>query len=171
MSNRIVLRAPGSSNRREPLLQSQMSSRSGTVGEVVGSTTAECVAVCCCFPCSLANLLVLAIYKVPAGLCRRMLKKKRLRKMIKKGLLQPKRSSCSCGCCDDVNNPWLSPMCSSDASDITRLYSTEPDSDAVALEKEMLEKFFSTGFWRSSSRRDYSYSPDTDSSPQSHLSP
>ncbi|KAK7284752.1 hypothetical protein RJT34_19505 [Clitoria ternatea] len=160
MSKTIVLRSAAPSNRRQPLLQQQSSASAMTrVGEVVGSTAAECVAVCCCFPCGLANFLLLAIYKVPAGLCQRMLKNRRRRKMIKEGLLKPTRSQCSCGCCDDVNGTRIYPMCANDAYDIKRLCAPQPDNDdALALEKEMWDKFYSTGFWRSSSRRESSSS-------------
>ncbi|XP_061372155.1 uncharacterized protein LOC133314661 [Gastrolobium bilobum] len=150
MSNKIVLRQEPSSNRRQPLLKSQSSKAGNTVGELVGSTTAECVAVCCCCPCAVLNLLVLAIYKIPAGLCRKMLKRRRRRRVIKEGLLQPKRGRCSCGCSDD---PRTHPTCVKDASDIKRV---ELDKDALALEKEMWDRFYSTGFWRSSSRRESS---------------
>ncbi|XP_027350734.1 uncharacterized protein LOC113861858 [Abrus precatorius] len=170
MSNRIVLRAAAAgSNRRQPLLQNKSSSMGSTVGEVVGGTAAECVAVCCCFPCGVANFLLLALYKVPAGLCRQMLKKRRRRRMIKEGLLQPKRRHCSCGCCDDVNGHRIYPMCANDASDITRLYAAEPDDETMALEREMWDKFYGTGFWRSSSRKESSQS--LSSTPQPLFSP
>ncbi|XP_004494918.1 uncharacterized protein [Cicer arietinum] len=157
MSNKIVLRQAASAHRRQPLLQVQSSKTGSSFGEVVGATTAECVAVCCCFPCGLANFLVLAIYKVPTGLCRRILRKRQRRRIIKEGLLPPKRRNCSCGCCEDVNGPRIHPMCANDDSDIKRVYSSESvvkDKDAIALEKEMWERFDSAGFWRSSSRRE-----------------
>ncbi|CAK8544179.1 unnamed protein product [Lathyrus sativus] len=158
MSNKIVLRQAASSNRRQPLLQSQ-SSKTAMIGEVVGSTAAECLAVCCCCPCSLANIFLLAVYKLPAGLYRRLLRKRRRRRIMKAGMSQPKRLNCCCGCCDDVNGvPRIYPMCINDASDIKRLYdgSFEDNNDesAMALEKEMWERFYSAGFWRSSSRRE-----------------
>ncbi|KAJ1390667.1 hypothetical protein SESBI_37264 [Sesbania bispinosa] len=153
MSNRIVLRSTASStNRRQPLLKSQSSKTGSRVGEVIGGTAA----VCCCCPCGIANFLVLAIYKVPAGLCRQMLRKRRRQRMIKEGLFPPKRHNCSCGCCDDVNGPRIYPLCANDASDIKKLHSQEPDMEALALEKEMWDRFYSTGFWRSSSRRESS---------------
>lgn len=63
-------------------------------------------------------------------------------------------------------------MCVNDASsDIKRLqYSSEVDDDndddAIALEKEMWERFYSAGFWRSFSRRESSQSQSQ--SPQLH---
>ncbi|KAG2272253.1 hypothetical protein Bca52824_066808 [Brassica carinata] len=65
--------SPSRSHRRHPLLQRSLSSPSPTAtcggstpAEFCGGTTASCAAVCCCCPCGLVNLLVLAIYKVPA---------------------------------------------------------------------------------------------------------
>ena len=143
------------SNRRQPLLQRQPSKLATRVGEVVGGTAAECVAVCCCVPCGVANFLVLAIYKLPAALCRRMLRQRRHRKIAKEGLLRPTRRHCSCGCCEDVTGR-IFPMCANDAFDVERLHSPEPDSDddTLALEKEMWDQFYNTGFWRSSSNRE-----------------
>jgi len=176
MSNKIVLRQTASIPRRQPLLEIQSSKKGCAVGEVVGGTAAECVAVCCCCPCGLAHFLLLAVYKIPAGLCRKILRKRRRRRVIKDGLLQPKRRNCYCGCCD-INNVngviRVSPMCVNDASDIKRLqYSSEvddndDDDDAIALEKEMWERFYSAGFWRSFSRRESSQSPQI-LSPQLH---
>lgn len=161
MSNKIVLRQAASTHRRQPLLNSQSSKTANMVGEVVGSTAAECLAVCCCCPCGLANIFILAVYKLPAGLCRKILRKRRRRRIIKEGLLQPKRRNCSCGCCDDVNGVTrIYPMCINDASDIKRLhdgsFEIKNDENAMALEKEMWERFYSAGFWRSSSRRENS---------------
>ncbi|RVW34771.1 hypothetical protein CK203_104432 [Vitis vinifera] len=120
--------------------------------EVAGETTAECAAVACCCPCGLVNLLVLAVYKVPAGLCRRALKKKRLRRMIKKGLLQPRRRRCPCGC--DDTELQIHPI-SGDVTDTDiSVKSNESEQEVMDLEKEMWEKFYSTGFWRSSSQRE-----------------
>lgn len=146
MSRQIVLRS-APTKRRQPLLQSQPS-HSSSFAEVAGGTTAECVAVCCCCPCGLVNLLVLAIYKVPAGLCRRALKKKRRQKLKKQGLLPVKRSrKCRCGC-DDLELELHQVVSSVDVN------TKESDKAVVELEKEMWDKFYGTGFWRSPSQRD-----------------
>ena len=99
MSNKIILRQPAKNHRRQALLHSRTAS---TVGEVVGGTAAECVAVCCCCPLTLADFLLLTIYKIPVGLYRKMLRKRRRRRVIKEGLLQleQKQRKCSCGCCE-----------------------------------------------------------------------
>ena len=167
MSNKVVLRPTGSSNhRRQPLLQqSKSSSKAGTrLGEAVGGTAA----VCCCCPCALANMVYLAIYKVPASLCHRVLKKRkqrrrRLLQATADGMFQQKRR-CSCGCCDDVG-ARVHPTCGGDdlkggvkSMSLGVLKEVddeeEEDKDVVELEKEMWDRFYGTGFWRSSSQRD-----------------
>ncbi|PWA83441.1 2S globulin, Glycoside hydrolase, catalytic domain-containing protein [Artemisia annua] len=80
-------------NKPQPLLGQQHSSN--RFAEVAGGTTAECAAVCCCFPIGLVNLLVLAVYGVPAGLYRKALKKKRRRKMLKKFYAYDKETTVS----------------------------------------------------------------------------
>ncbi|KAF4369065.1 hypothetical protein CsatB_019477 [Cannabis sativa] len=175
MSNQIMLHN-NSSNRRQPLLRTQnSSSRNTRLAEVAGGTAAECAAVCCCCPCGLMNLLFLAIYKLPAGLCRRAMRRKRRRQLIKKGLLPPptRRRRCSCGF--DETELQIHPMASTDQDDIfspeckghqvTSFYSTEEsDKEVEELEKEMWERFYSTGFWRSPSQREPSSLPTTTTS-------
>ncbi|KAI4300608.1 hypothetical protein L6164_033964 [Bauhinia variegata] len=152
MPREIFLR-PASSDRRQPLLKSRSCCSNTRVGEVVGSTTAECAAVCCCCPCALANFLVLAFYKVPACLCRRVLKKKRLENLGKKGLMPPKRHASSCSFDEDFQIPPLY----RDSLHCTKSQkSLELDKEAEQLEKEMWERFYSTGFWRSTSQKESS---------------
>ncbi|XP_073129394.1 uncharacterized protein [Henckelia pumila] len=152
MMRQVVLRQPGSMvDRRQPLLQSSdYSSRGGLrkvrLAEVAGGTAAECAAVCCCCPCGLVNLLVLAVYKVPAGLCRKALRRKRRRRLMKKGLLPPRK----CGC--DDKEPQIHPL-SSPVAIVNALESGLDNKEVLELEKEMWDKFYSTGFWRSSSQR------------------
>ncbi|CAI9766420.1 unnamed protein product [Fraxinus pennsylvanica] len=143
MTRQILRRAPLSSvYRRQPLLKNHdCSSRSGvSFAEVAGGTTAECAAVCCCCPCGLVNLLVLVAYRLPAGLCRKALGRKRRRRLIKKGLL-PQRQ---CGC--DDTEPQIQPISGHGVE-------SHSDRDIIELEEEMWENFYSAGFWRSSSRR------------------
>lgn len=60
-------------------------------------------------------------------------------------------------------------MCVNDgSSDIKRLEYSSEDDDAIALEKEMWERFYSAGFWRSFSRRESSQSQSQSQSPQIH---
>jgi len=163
MSSKVVLRQVQSSNhRRQPLLQqSKNSLRAGTstrLGEAVGGTAA----VCCCAPCAVANIVYLAIYKVPATLCLRALKKRRQRHRRRiqasgEGMFPAKRR-CTCGCCDDVVGARVHPTCSDDDETYRGVKSEslgvqEEDKDVVELEKEMWDTFYETGFWRSSSQR------------------
>ncbi|KAI3748322.1 hypothetical protein L6452_11318 [Arctium lappa] len=124
------------------------------IAEVAGGTTAECAAVVCCFPCTVVNFLVLAVYKVPAGLCRKALRKKRRRRLLKKGLLIPNASS--------VNDISSTHRISIDGREFLLhsaggerflMQSMDADEELMELENEMWEKFYGTGFWRSLSQR------------------
>lgn len=150
MSNQITLRQP-SSHRRKPLLTNQASSGSSRFAEVAGGTTAECAAVCCCCPCSLVNLLYLAIYKVPSIICRRALRRNRRQKLAKKGLFQPGRRRCSCGC--DETEIQIHPV-NGLSPEIKPTQKDDSEREVMELEKEMWERFYSTGFWRSPSQRE-----------------
>lgn len=122
-------------------------------GEVAGGTAAECAAVCCCCPCALVDFLVLTVYKLPAGLCRKALKQKRRSRLMKKGLL-PQPSSRHCGC-DDMElqiHPVAAISESMMAADKV-LESVQLDEDVMQLEKEMWERFYGAGFWRSPSQK------------------
>lgn len=168
MSRQIILRTPTSVHRRKPLLQSRSStsssfddggsstrSNSGSsakFGEFCGEKTAECAAICCCCPCGIANLLVLAIYKVPAGLCRRALRQKRLRNLRKKGLLQPSNHR---GHCEfDDTELQIRPVVCLENFFPDKDASEEAEKAVVELEKEMWQRFYGTGFWRSPSQRE-----------------
>lgn len=116
------------------------------MAEVAGGTTADCAAVCCCGPCAVVNLVVLAVYKVPAGLCRKALRRKRLRRLMKEGGLPPR----SCGCDEEF---FELHHISSHVSMVSALNSLPEDTEVVELEKEMWDKFYGAGFWRSPSQR------------------
>ncbi|KAL1549242.1 hypothetical protein AAHA92_17371 [Salvia divinorum] len=139
--------------RRQPLLDTDFSSRGGmrrlSVAEMAGGATAECAAVCCCCPCGVLNLAVLAVYKVPAGLCRKALRKQRHRQLLKKGILQPHGYSC-----DDEYFFRHHSDCSSDSSVVTSFESSRSGNvQVIELEKEMMDKFYGAGFWRSPSQK------------------
>ncbi|KAL0017490.1 hypothetical protein SO802_004559 [Lithocarpus litseifolius] len=57
------------------------------IAEEVGGTAVECATICCCCPCSLVNLVILALYRFPAGLCKKTWKRRRLLKMKKKAFI------------------------------------------------------------------------------------
>lgn len=150
MKKQIVLRDPeAASFRRQPLLnRSDFSTRSDTsfrmrVAEVAGGTAAECTVVACCCPCALVDILVLVVYKVPAGLCRRAIRRKRHQRLLNNGLLPTRK----CGICDmdkelfQVSNP------------LAMVNGELDNKEVIQLEKEMWDKFYGTGFWRSSSQR------------------
>ncbi|XP_059463158.1 uncharacterized protein LOC132192003 [Corylus avellana] len=140
--------------RRQPLLTNQASSGSCRFAEVAGGTAAECAAVCCCCPCGLVNLLYLAIYKVPSTLWRRALRRNRRKKLVKKGLFPPRRRQFSCGC--DETEIQIHPVVAENglSSEIKPAQKEESEREAMELEKEMWQRFCSTGFWRSPSQRE-----------------
>ncbi|KAI3705411.1 hypothetical protein L1987_75648 [Smallanthus sonchifolius] len=150
----IVFRHSPTERRRFLLDPDERSSCNGhRIAEVAGGTTAECAAVICCFPCAVVNILVLAVYKVPAGLCRKALRKKRRRRLLKKGLLTQ-----NAGDVGDVNRSAC--RISIDRSEFSihpaerfTVKSLAADEEFVELENEMWEKFYGTGFWRSLSQR------------------
>ncbi|PKI35278.1 uncharacterized protein LOC116207329 [Punica granatum] len=144
MTRHLVLRLP-SVNRRQPLLKSRPSS-AAKAAEVAGGTTAECAAVCCCCPCVVAGLLVLAVYRLPAGLCRRALRRRRLRRLSKQAK-GGKCSKCSCGC--EEHEPD-----SGAGITVEELLEmkAEESPEMEELEEEMRKNFYSTGFWRSPSQ-------------------
>lgn len=160
---RIIIRPVGSSSypRRQHLLhESPSSSTSSRLAEVAGGTTADCVAVWCCCPCTVVNLVVLVVYKVPAGICKKALKMRRKRRMQKKGILPlpsfPNSSSQGkCRCSDlvgfepetkEITVVVMDRSCSD--SDIIM------DKDFLQLEENMWDRFYATGFWRSPSQRE-----------------
>ncbi|XP_027347578.1 uncharacterized protein LOC113858964 [Abrus precatorius] len=131
----VVVSQPAHSHRRRG------------VGEMTGAAAAECAAVCCCCPCTVLNLVVLAVYTVPKGLFRKAMDKRR-RRLISNSkknevvLLQRQRSSSTV---------------STDIPSEEAYFATEPAAaeklESVALEKEMWARFAGTGFWRSESQR------------------
>ncbi|KAH7512280.1 hypothetical protein FEM48_Zijuj12G0073900 [Ziziphus jujuba var. spinosa] len=140
MSKPIILRSQ-SSNRRQPLLNnnSRGSSRNSRFAEVAGGTTASCAALCCCCPCGLVNLLVLAIYKLPAGLCRRALKKKRHDSMIKNGGVLPPRCR-RCSYSYDEAELQIHPLSMDVLKNVKSPEWEEAEKQVMELEKEMWER-------------------------------
>ncbi|GLT80255.1 hypothetical protein SLA2020_517060 [Shorea laevis] len=126
-------------------------SKSARFAEACGGTLAECTAVCCCCPCGIVELLLLAIYKVPAGLCRRALRYKRRQRLLKKGTMQPRHRRFQCGC--DETELHVHPVVCYEEFDIMS-GSKETEKAVVELEKEMWDTFCGAGFWRSPSQRE-----------------
>lgn len=114
----------------------------------MGETTGECAAVCCCCPCAMLHLLILAVYRLPIGLWRKKKRKKLLRK---------KRKSLS----EEKENQWK--------TDTVGFYTDDGDeeeeeesadgedyrgkNDAVHWDNELCDRFYGAGFWRSASQR------------------
>ncbi|XP_010543841.1 PREDICTED: uncharacterized protein LOC104816625 [Tarenaya hassleriana] len=184
-------------SRRQPLLKRSLSmpttprasscTGGATAAEFCGGTTASCAAVWCCCPCGLGKLLVLAVYKVPAGLCRRALRHRRRKRLVKSGLLPPqhppslpetdRRGRNRFGSSEFAVHPLESRDVSDedDEDDFLELKvfgkssmatllaaeaaEEEEDAAVMALEKEMWNRFYGAGFWRSPSQRETVPSP------------
>lgn len=153
-------------DRPQPLLEVQHPSNN-RFAEVAGGTTAECAAVCCCCPFAFMNLLVLAVYGVPAGLFRKAMRKRRRRRLLKKGLLfqggdvadgdlsSHDRSSYDGGelLIHHAIRYDVAELLIDSPAERFMMKPMEFDSDVIELENEMWDKFYGTGFWRSISQR------------------
>ncbi|XP_021278823.1 uncharacterized protein LOC110412582 [Herrania umbratica] len=149
MTRQVLIRSPPLT-RRQPFLLSedQKTARKGKkFGEVAGGTAAECAAVCCCCPCTVMELLVLGLYKVPTGLCRKAWKRRKRQRLTKKnqGLLGQSKA----GPTREELEAELDRMVEKVGQD-----GNDESKGAVDLEKEMWNRFYGTGFWRSPSQRD-----------------
>ncbi|KAG0548365.1 hypothetical protein BDA96_01G160700 [Sorghum bicolor] len=124
-----------------------------TCSEVAGGTAAGCAAVCCCFPCVMVEVVVLATVRAPAALCR---KAARVRKA-------GRRRSASAGQATEIYELLV------DDAAVVEVDATGAADAAVALpvvkpaleledtgelEKEVWARFYGTGFWRSPSQLD-----------------
>ncbi|XP_026381658.1 uncharacterized protein LOC113276290 [Papaver somniferum] len=159
---------PGGVSLRRNLQSSSTTGGSKRFAEVAGGTAAECAAICCCCPCGIMNLLVLAVYKLPAGLCRKALKNKRIKRLKKNGIFQQQQQKkrCRCGCDEPdiqihplgvVSDEWGDEDNDTSGELISNKSGTimlSAGKEIQDLEIEMWDKFYSTGFWRSSSQRD-----------------
>lgn len=122
----------------------QTPSRKARCAEVVGGTAAECAAVCCCCPCGLLSLIVFAVVRLPAGLCRKAIKKQRRKKKKKLSSLQQPRRHEDAELQADGSE--ISPGVWPDKS---------PSVFVSEMEKEMWTKIYGTGFWRNPSEREH----------------
>lgn len=116
------------------------------IGEVAGGTAAECAMVCCCCPCTVLHFLILALYKVPAGLCRKAWRNKKKRKKL---LTKQKNIDDSLGV-----------YYTDDEKEFDAGNGDDDDHDrgspeTAEFESEMWNRFYGgTGFGRSSSQRE-----------------
>ncbi|XP_076908219.1 uncharacterized protein LOC143564985 [Bidens hawaiensis] len=111
--------------------------RARSMGEVMGGTTAEVTAVCCCFPCAAFDFTVLTVYKVPAGICRNAMWRRRRRLMGHREGKERKMDE------ELAMHPAVAAAAAAE-----RFMVPEVDKDMLALEEEMWEKFSENGFWR-----------------------
>uniref|UniRef100_A0A5K0VGX8 Uncharacterized protein n=2 Tax=Nymphaea colorata TaxID=210225 RepID=A0A5K0VGX8_9MAGN len=117
--------------------------------EVAGGTAAECAAVVCCCPCGLASLVVLTMVRLPAGLCRRALRRRKKRGVAGKkrpGLLHERKR-------DESAPPQVHPAPSESESDGECPDVPTATDDEWQMDEEMLGKLYA-GFWRSPSERE-----------------
>ncbi|GMI81649.1 hypothetical protein like AT2G27180 [Hibiscus trionum] len=128
----------------------KMARKGNKLGKAIGVTAAECTAVCCCCPCSIVELLVLALYKFPARLCQKAWRWKKRRLMKKnQDLLRP---------------PQRWPTREELEADLDRMigegeqFGADNHDDCCAraddFENKMWDQFRETGFWRSPSQRE-----------------
>ncbi|KAG2371581.1 uncharacterized protein HKW66_Vig0217550 [Vigna angularis] len=110
-------------------------------GEVAGNATAACAAVCCCVPCTVMDVVVLAAYKLPAGLVKKAMHKRKRRQLQKKN---KKTEALLDHRPDGVSGPRPS---------LEENLSEDVAEDTSKLEEEMWAQFNGTGFWRSDSQR------------------
>ena len=141
---RRVLRS--SLEERRQFVQQHSSRKHKHVGEVVGGTTAEMAAVCCCFPIAVVDFVVLTMYKVPAGLARNAMRRSKSQRSF---VMKRSDSISSVGSLGD-SELSMHPAVIAAAE---RFMKPEVDKDAVAMENEMWDKFYESGFWRSPSGR------------------
>ncbi|KAJ0966347.1 hypothetical protein J5N97_027485 [Dioscorea zingiberensis] len=136
--------------KRKPMILKE--TRRGTrCAEVAGGTAAECAAVCCCCPCGLVDLLVFAVVRLPCGLCRRAVRKRRRSRAAaalgigkkKPGVLIPGK-----GGGDEVEVVVIARPATEGTVEGAAA------SEMTEMEKEMWMKFYSSGFWRSPSQRE-----------------
>ncbi|KAL6894573.1 hypothetical protein ACP4OV_008671 [Aristida adscensionis] len=116
-------------------------------GEVAGGTTAGCAAVCCCFPCVMVEVVVLATVRAPAALARKAVRVRRGR-----------RRSASAGEATDIyellvdqGDAGEAAAAADEEEDILTLKPHLEEQD-VELDKEVWARFQGAGFWRSPSQ-------------------
>ncbi|XP_038879203.1 uncharacterized protein LOC120071168 [Benincasa hispida] len=147
MTRKVLLRSPAMRHESDEKIDAPQERRQ--FAEVAGGSAAECTAICCCCPWTVMNIVIFAVYRMPAGLCRKaMNRRKRHRKMKKKCLIQ-QRKAVSMDFTDGSVGP--PPMESVEAH--KRPNDVADVEDLKKLEEEMWGRFNQTGFWRSSSQR------------------
>ncbi|KAG6417236.1 hypothetical protein SASPL_119389 [Salvia splendens] len=138
--------AAAESAKRQPLLTGTASpSQCGGAkigssvrrGSRMGETAGECAAVCCCCPCAMVHLLILAVFRLPRGLWRKMLLRKKKRRKSLEAAADERRRSDSIGG-DEAEEE------EEDGGN---------ENDVVDWDNEVWDRFYGAGFWRSASQR------------------
>ncbi|OEL34865.1 hypothetical protein BAE44_0004113 [Dichanthelium oligosanthes] len=114
--------------------------------EVAGGTAAGCTAVCCCFPCVMVEVVVLATVRAPAALCRRAAR-------VRRGA---RRRSASAGQATEiyeilVDDGGVVEVDAASAGESMKLPVKPALEETGELEKEVWARFYGAGFWRSPS--------------------
>ncbi|CAL0321828.1 unnamed protein product [Lupinus luteus] len=135
----------------DPALRRRPTGEKRRVREVAGGATAECAAVCCCIPCTVMELVVLATYRVPAGLVKKAIEKRKQRRLQSKKsealLVEEKARKESEKEKENENENKMVLV----GPTLEEQMAKEEKCEAVELEKEMWAQFHSAGFWRTSS--------------------
>jgi len=126
-------------------------------GEVAGGTAAECAAVCCCFPCAVVELVVLAAVRVPAALCRRALRARARRRRASRAAAAKKKEMAGLLASDAASS--LTAAAAKDSNGDALDFCYWPAGAAAARRDELAEaeaavwaSFQGAGFWRSPSQ-------------------
>lgn len=164
MSRDPMLQSP---HGNETILRPRRTRQRSNFGEVAGGAAAECTAVFCCCPCTLMKLLILAVYKVPAGVCRKAWAMKKKRKLVGKkkekkqgGLLEKRPNGLGpIGLTREelemeVKRVKEGTEEEDKINSIVNGNDVETSHSVDLLEEEMWSQFYGTGFFRSPSQRD-----------------
>ncbi|KAL2536013.1 hypothetical protein Fot_17404 [Forsythia ovata] len=157
--------------RRQPLLITSPKIKDGSYrndktggdgsrrGSRMGETAGECAAVCCCCPCAMMHLLVLAIYRLPTGLCKKAWREKKRKRLLKKkrknSSLEEKENQRKIRTTSRMNMFGFDSDYDDEDDESTdgEDYKNIDKNDAVDWDKEMWDSFYEAGFWRSASQR------------------
>ncbi|CAA2969332.1 Hypothetical predicted protein [Olea europaea subsp. europaea] len=116
-------------------------------GSRMGETAGECAAVCCCCPCAMIHLLILAVYRLPAGLWRKRKRKRLLKQKKRKNSENPAKKKSGFQVDLGENDE------STKVGDCSNNNHGEK-IETLDWDREMWDRFYGAGFWRSTSRRD-----------------
>ncbi|MQL92217.1 hypothetical protein Taro_024840 [Colocasia esculenta] len=155
---------------RQPVVLSRPTrSRGARCAEVAGGTAADCTAVCCCCPCGLLGLLVLAVVRVPARFCRRAFLRCKKKKEITAASRKRKcGEGATAGDAGATHMGLLGPRVVSARKDDDKALvgggddfgvagwqdKKSPAAEVSEMEMEMLACFYGGGFWRTASQRE-----------------